>query len=128
MLPRAANNVGSIGYMSGGNTIGGIGNNNGMSTELNVNGGEFKRLDMPFSLGNTSSTINKSMTQSKIKNLIEFNANLIIKYQKNYDSLNEDERKFYLSLIYDNLEKLNEIVNIAFFIEIKFVLISPILL
>lgn len=58
-------------------------------------------------------TLNKQMTQNKLKNLLEFNAQLMTKFQKNYNTLNDDEVKFYLSIIYDNLEKLSSVADVV---------------
>jgi len=57
--------------------------------------------------------LNKQTTQNKLKNLLDFNAQLMTKLQKNYQTLNEDEIKFYLSIIYDNLEKLSSVADVV---------------
>lgn len=42
---------------------------------------------------------------------MDFNAELMVKFQKNIDNLNEDEQRFYLSIMSDNLSKLARVVR-----------------
>jgi hypothetical protein len=71
--------------------------------------GHERSYDLPFGAQKQVSGVSKTITQQKIKNLADFNGQLMLKFQKNYDQLNEDEIRFYLNLMHENLEKLDEL-------------------
>lgn len=57
------------------------------------------------------SVLNKALTQNKIKQMLDFNANLMVKFQKNIQFLNDKEIQFYLSVMQSNLDTLNSVVK-----------------
>lgn len=60
--------------------------------------------------------LNKALTQSKIKQMLDFNADLIVKFQNNLQYLNDDELLFYLSVIQSNIESIYPVVINLFLI------------
>mmetsp|Transcript_76911 Transcript_76911/g.89365 ORF Transcript_76911/g.89365 Transcript_76911/m.89365 type:complete len:186 (-) Transcript_76911:61-618(-) len=57
--------------------------------------------------------LNKALTQSKIKQMLDFNADLIMKFQSNLQYLNNEELLFYLSVIQSNLESIYPVADFA---------------
>lgn len=64
----------------------------------------------------------KAKDIQKLKNFIDFNGNLMLKFSKTIKSLNTQEIIFYHKIIYESLEKLDSIVkkNFKFSKLIKF--------
>ena len=54
---------------------------------------------------------NKMKNIQKLKSLIEFNGNLLIKFSKNLKNLNSQEIIYYNKIAHENLKKLEEIVR-----------------
>jgi len=53
----------------------------------------------------------RAKNMQKLKNFIEFNGNLMMKFSKNMKSLNTQEVIYYHKIIHESLKKLEKIVN-----------------
>lgn len=63
---------------------------------------------------------NKMKNIQKLKSLVEFNGNLLIKFSKNLKNLNSQEIIYYNKIAHENLKKLEEIVREAYFLNLIF--------